>query len=64
MYRYNNTPRTKYYTNKELVDYRNRMIDKLNKRVKKSEKKITIRNFQSDLGVTEILESIGKYHYF
>lgn len=64
VYRYNNTPRTKYYTNKELVDYRNRMIDELNQRVKKAEKKITIRNFQSDLGITEILESIDKYHYF
>ena len=64
VYRYNNAPRTKYYTNKKLVDYRNSVIDELNQRVKKTEKKITIQNFHSDLGITEILESIGKYHYF
>ena len=63
VYRYNNTPRTKYHTNKELLIYRNSMIDNLYYRVKKAEKKITIRNFQSDLGITEILESVDKYPY-
>lgn len=64
VYRYNNTPRTKYHTNKELLTYRNRMIENLYYRVKKAEKKITIRSFQSDLGITDILESVDKYHYF
>lgn len=64
VFRFNNTPRKKYYTNKELIDYRNIMIVKLYNLVIKAEKKITIRNFQSDLGITEILESIDKNHYF
>lgn len=63
VYRYNNTPRTKYHTNKQLLAYRNRMIDDLYFRVKKAEKQITLRSFQSDLGITEILESIDKQHY-
>ena len=64
VFRFNNTPRKKYYTNKELIEYRNRMIDELYARVKKAEKKITVRNFQRDLGITEILESININHYF
>ena len=63
VFRFNNTPRKKYYTNKELIEYRNKMVDELYERVKRAEKKITIRNFQSDLGITEILESIDKGHY-
>lgn len=64
VFRFNNTPRKKYYTNKELIEYRNKMVDELYERVKRAEKKITIRNFQSDLGITEILESIDKGHYY
>lgn len=64
VFRFNNTPRKKYCTNKELIEHRNKMIDKLYDRVMKVEKKITIRSFQNDLGITEILESVDKRHYF
>lgn len=64
VYRYNHTPKKKYNNNRQMIDSRNNMIEELFDRVKKINKKITYRNFQSDLGITEILESVDKYYYF
>lgn len=64
VYRYNNTPRTKHSNNRQIIESRNDMIDDLFIRIKKVSKKITYRNFQSDLGITDILESVDKNYYF
>lgn len=58
VYRYNNTPKSKYNNMRKLITNKNNMIDDLFKRVKKIKKKITYRTFQSDRGITDILESV------
>lgn len=40
------------------------MIEELYYRFKKSEKRITLREFQSDPGITDILKSIDELHYY
>jgi hypothetical protein len=64
VYRYNHTPKKKHNNNRQLINSRNDMIDDLYRRVKSINKKITYRNFQSDPGITEILESVDKNYYF
>ena len=63
VYRYNHTPKSKYTNNRQKIESRNDMIEDLFKRVKLINKKITYRNFQSDLGITDILESVDKNYY-
>ena len=63
VYRYNHTPSSKYHNIRQIIESRNMMIDDLYIRVKKVNKKITYRNFQSDLGIIEILESVDKNYY-
>ena len=62
-YRYNHTPKSKYNNIRQIINSRNVMIDDLNRRVKKVSKKITYRNFQSDPGITNILESVDINYY-
>jgi hypothetical protein len=63
VYRYNHTPKSKYNNNRQLINSRNTMIDDLYLRVKRVQKKITYRNFQSDLGITSILKSVSSDYY-
>lgn len=63
VYRYNHTPKTKHNNSRQLIESRNEMIDDLFNRVKMINKKITYRNFQSDLGITDILESVNSHYY-
>jgi len=63
VYRYNHTPKSKYNNNRQLINSRNTMIDDLYLRVKRIQKKITYRNFQSDLGITGILKSVSSDYY-
>jgi len=63
VYRYNHTPKSKYNNNRQLINSRNAMIDDLYLRVKRVQKKITYRNFQSDLGITGILKSVSSDYY-
>lgn len=63
VYRYNHTPKSKYNNNRQLIESRNTMIGDLYIRIKKVRKKITYRNFQSDPGITDILESVSSDYY-
>jgi predicted choloylglycine hydrolase len=58
VYRYNHTLKSKDTNITQRIKNKEIMIDDLYKRVKRIKKKITYRNFQSDLGVTNILESV------
>jgi transposase-like protein len=58
VYRYNHTLKAKYTTITQRISNKEVMNDDLYKRVKRIKKKITYRNFQSDLGITDILESV------
>ncbi|QWB96393.1 hypothetical protein KHQ89_02875 [Mycoplasmatota bacterium] len=64
VYRYNHTPKSKVNNHRKLIQSRNDMMDDLFNRIKKINKKITYRKFQSDLGITDILESVDKNYYF
>ena len=57
-YRYNHTPKSKNSNIRQIIKSRNTMIDDLYNKVKQIKKKITYRTFQSDLGITDILESV------
>lgn len=63
VYRYNHTPKSKHSNNRQIIESRNSMIDDLYKRVKNISKRITYRNFQSDPGITDILESVSSDYY-
>ncbi len=58
VYRYNEPLKAKDTTITKRISNKEKMIDALYKRVKRIKKKITYRNFQSDLGITDILESV------
>jgi len=58
VYRYNHTQRAKDTNISQRIINKKVMIDDLFKRVKGIKKKITYRNFQSDLGIIEILDSV------
>jgi DNA-directed RNA polymerase subunit RPC12/RpoP len=58
VYRYNCTPKTKYTNMRKLIENKNNMIEDLFNRTKKIKKTITYTTFQSDPGVTDILESV------
>lgn len=64
VYRYNHTPKSKYNNIRKIIESRNNMINDLYNRVKKANKNITYRNFQSDPGITDILESVDKDYYY
>ena len=64
VYRYNHTQKSKVNNHRKLIQSRNDMMDDLFNRIKKINKKITYRKFQSDLGITDILESVDKNYYF
>jgi|GEM_PF-951134 transposase-like protein len=63
VYRYNHTPKSKHSNNRQIIESRNSMIDDLYRRVKNIKKRITYRNFQSDPGITDILESVSSDYY-
>lgn len=63
VYRYNHTPKKRYNNNRQIIDSRNTMIEDLFDKVKKVNKKITYRNFQSDPGITDILDSVSSDYY-
>jgi hypothetical protein len=64
VYRYNHTPKSKISNNRQIIKSRNNMVEDLFYRVKRINKKITYRNFQSDLGITEILKSVDNNYYY
>ncbi len=58
VYKYNHTKKSKDTNIRQSIENKNQMIEDLYKRVKLIKKKITYRTFQSDLGITDILESV------
>lgn len=58
VYRYNHTPKSKYNNMRKLIENKNKMIDDLFKRSKKIKKNITYKTFQTDQGITDILEYV------
>jgi len=60
VYRFNHTPKSKYYDSRGLEEKREQIIDKLYKRVKRTRNKTTYKTFLSDPGITDILESVKK----
>lgn len=63
VYRYNHTPSSKQNNKRQIIESRNLMIDDLYRRVKNIKKRITYRNFQSDPGIIDILESVNSDYY-
>ena len=63
VYRFNHTPKSKNNNNRKLINSRNTLVEDLYLRIKGVQKKITYRNFQSDLGIIDILESVRSDYY-
>ncbi len=57
VYRYNFTAKHKTNNLREQIEVKNKMIEDLFTRVKKTYKKITYRSYLNDLGITKILET-------